>query len=388
MFLIALMLAAQEAPPPVQAEVVITGNRMRDALEKCLARGCPPEEEVDAAMSAAGESFAAGRYEEAKAMLRKAIARNKQYAQRMPGRMSDLYATYADVAEHEGDNEAFRSATRDSVDVLRSTLGPKHPTVVRVSQRVGDMWVKLGNPASADSAYREAADDAKRAGNGDMAAALTFRRAWLALSTGNLTLSRRLLAQIEASHGADARFAGVLAVLRARIAILRGDEDATDALVAALRNAGGAEPVLLKEEPYPAFASGMSSGVNATGGIDISAARNSQLRDSEEILWADIGFWVRPDGKTAEVEILRPVKDGYWAKPLVKHIQGRRYVPAKQGGDGLGTYRVERFTLRPSQGVPTGSRIARRMGERTLHMVDLTRLSQRDSAPPGGEGSP
>lgn len=93
MLLMVLALASQQVGtgrPAVPPDVVITGNRMRDALETCLTRGCPPEEEVNAAMKAGMESFSAGRYVEAKAILRRAISRNRQYAARMPGPISDL----------------------------------------------------------------------------------------------------------------------------------------------------------------------------------------------------------------------------------------------------------------------------------------------------------
>jgi tetratricopeptide (TPR) repeat protein len=378
MLLIILALAGQQAgtqPPAAPQEVVITGNRMRDALAKCLARNCPPEEEVDAAMNAGAESFGAGRYEEAKQILRRAISRNKQYGGRMPGPMSDLYATYADATEHEGDNDAFRQATRESVDVLRRALGPGHPAALRASTRVGDMWVKLGNASSADSEYRDAADDALRAGNTDIAAALTFRRAWLALGAKDFGLSRRLLDQLELSHGRDARFARMLPVLKARIAIARGDAETTDELVAALRGAGGAAPVLLYDPAYPVFDAELKP-----RGKESPMTNTLLLRG--DIRWADIGYWIRPDGKPGEVEILRPAENSAWAKPLVDHIKERRYAPATQNAGDPGTYRVERFTLRPSYGVPTGSHIWQRKGVPTLHIVDLTQLAQSNVGPP------
>lgn len=379
MFLIAVLLAGQQAAVPAApaqpADVVITGNRMRDALDKCLARNCPPEEEVDAAMNAGAESFVAGRYEEAKAILRRAISRNKKYAARMPGPISDLYATYADVTEHEGDNDAFRHATRESIGVLRRTLGPGHPAALRASARVGDMWVKLGNASSADSEYRDAADDALRVGNTDIAATLTFRRAWLALGAKDFGRSRRLLEQLELSHGKDTRFAPMLCVLKARIAIARGDAETTDELVAALRGAGGTAPVLLYDPAYPVFHAELISASKA------SPMTNTLLLRGD-IRWADIGYWIRPDGKPGEVEILRPAMNSVWAKPLVDQIKERRYAPATQNAGDPGTYRVERFTLRPSYSVPTGSHIWQRKGVPTLHVVDLTQLAQRDVGPP------
>lgn len=385
MFAIALMLATQQATPQVQperpVEVVITGNRMREALNKCLARACSPEEEVDAAMNAGAESFAAGQYQEAKDILRRAIARNKKYGDRMPGPLSDLYATYADVTEHDGDTRAFGHATRESVYVLRRVLGPEHPLVTRASARIGDMWVKRGQPQSADSEYKEAAEVARRAGNSDMAAALTFRRAWLAVGSGDKSLSRRLLSQLEQSHGADAQFAHVLRVLKARVAMASGDTQSIDALLSDLQGIGGADPVLVYEPSYPVLDPRTSTGIDPNGGVNVGAAIANAMPARQDAQWLDIGFWVRPDGKPSDVEILRPAKGGDWARPLVKHIGKRRYVPLAQDVRGLGSYRIERFTLRASLDFPTGSRIVQRVGGGTLHVVDLTRLAQRDAAP-------
>lgn len=390
MFLFAVLLIGQQAAaPPLapqapaqQADVVITGNRMRDALNKCLARNCPPEEEVDAAMNTGAESFAAGRYDEAKAILRRAVSRNKSYAARMPGPISDLYATYADVTEHEGDEGAFRHATRESIGVLRDVLGPAHPAVQSLSSRVGDMWVKLGNPTSADTEYREAAGNAARAGNTDLAAALTFRRAWLAVSAQEFGRSRRLLAQLERSHGNDVRFAGLLRVLRVRISIAKGNEDGVDDLVAALRGAGGADPVLIHDPPYPVLDFSALSAISRTGSVDLMGGGAATLGDKGDLAWADIGYWVRPDGRPGDIDILRPVRGAQWAKPLIKYIEARRYVPPKQAAGGLGAYRIERFTLRPAYGSSRGTRLIRRAGMPSLHVIDLTELAQRESGVP------
>jgi len=353
---------------------------MRDALDKCLARNCPPEEEVDAAMNAGAESFSAGRYEEAKSILQRAIGRNRKYAARMPGRVSDLYATYADVTEHEGDKDAFMQATRESVYVLRRELGEGHMASIRAAPRIGDMWVKLDRPDSADGAYHGAAEDAARAGRNDIAGALTVRRAWLALARGNLANARKLAGQVEQAHGGDPRFAPFLQMLKARIAIGEGKDEGTEALVAALRSAGTADPVLVSGPLYPDLDGQMGSGISATGEVDIAAAQANRRLSRPDIRWADIGFWVRPDGRTAEAEILRPAKNSQWARPLLKQITGRRYALGNGGPGGIGVYRVERFTLRADYGLETGSRVRKRTGPSKLHVIDLTRLSERDQA--------
>jgi len=384
-FLAVLMLTMQQAgaPPPPQADVVIVGNRMREALEKCLARNCPPEEEADAAMNAGSESFMNGRYDEAGQILRRAISRNKRYAARMPGRVSDLYATYADVAQHHGNEAAFRRATLESVDVLRDELGQSHPAAIGASSRIGDMWVKLGNARAADDAYRAAAEAASRAGNVNKAAELTFRRAWIALAAGNHAEARRLLGQMERERGGEPRFASLLRVLRARIALAEGVPGAIDALVSAMPQTRRAAPVLVYAPPYPELDASTDSGMSASRGIDISGAQaNTSLNRGGDLRWADIGFWVRGDGRAADIEILRPARGTEWAKALKKQIAERRYAATTDQSGDLGQYRVERFTLRTEIGLATGSRIVTRHGRPTLQVVDLTQLAMRDTGPP------
>lgn len=390
MFLIALLLAGQQAAEQPKArqsdlpsaDIVITGNKMRDALDKCLARNCPPEEEVDAAMNAGAEHFAAGRYNEAVRTLRQAISRNKRYAARMPGPISDLYATYADVAQHFGTEDHFRRATWGSVTVLRKALGDTHPATIRASSRIGDMMVKLGRVEPADGAYRDAAEIAARAGNGDQAAVLTLRRAWLGLATGRYSAARRFLDQVERDRGGDVRFAPLLKVFRARIAFAEGDKDAIETLVAAMRGVGGVEPLLLYAPPYPAFDESLRADVRPGEDTLRSIVSTTAPLDRGGLQWADIGFWVRADGTTGDIDVLRPARRTEWTKPLQKQIARRRYAPAAAQTGDVGRYRIERFTLRSTFGVPTGMHIVMRYGPPTLQVIDLTTLSARDREAP------
>lgn len=368
MFALSLLLAApQAAPAPKPAEtpdVVVVANRMGAALKRCLERNCPPEEEVEAAMEAGAESFVAGRYEEAKKTLRLAISRNAKYAKVIPTKISDLYATYADVAEHEGDETAFIDSTRNSVTVLRRALGEGHPAAIRVSARLGDMWAKLGQPQRADGAYQREAERAARFGRRDLAGMLTFRRAWLALAARDKPHARKLSVQLEREYGQEPVFTPALAILKARLALGDGKDDGTAAFIAAIRQAGMADPLLMREPPYPEF-----------------GPAPMVFGSSRDIVWADIGFWIQPDGTTAGVEILRPAEDGAWARRLFKQIAGRRYSPVEGAETGaMGVYRVERYTLRPAYKVDIGTRIRQRVGPVSLHQVDITKLAAHTEA--------
>ncbi len=368
MFVLSLMLAVpQTAPAPKPAEtqdIVVIGNRMGAALKRCLERNCPPEEEVEAAMEAGAESFAAGRYEEAKKTLRLAIGRNAKYAKVIPVKISDLYATYADVAEHEGDETAFIDSTQNSVTVLRRALGEGHPAAIRVSARLGDMWAKLGQAQRADGAYQREAERAARFGRRDLAGMLTFRRAWLALAARDKPHARKLSVELEREYGRESVFTPALSILKARLALGDGKDDGTEAFVAALRQAGMADPLLISEPRYPEFDD-----------------KPMVFGSSRDILWADIGFWIQPDGTTTGAEILRPADDSAWARSMFKQIAGRRYSPV-EGSDGgeMGVYRVERYTLRPAYRVDIGTRIRQRVGRVSLHQVDITKLAAHTEA--------
>jgi tetratricopeptide (TPR) repeat protein len=361
--------AGSPAVEPVEAreEIVIRGTRMRDALADCLARQCPPGEEVDAAMAAAAESFREGKYLESKATLTRAVARNAQHAAKIPGKMSDLYATLADVAEHEGDNELSRASALRSVTVLRKHVGADHPATLAAAARIGDMRLKLGNTQLAATSYRAAAEAAERAGDDKVAAALGLRRARLAFLDGSPRTALRYLDAVERRYPHDAWLSRQGRILRAQILFRAGDEAGAQRLMAGITTADQPPP-LLAAPPPPSFQSPAEDASRRHGEPSITIT--SAIEASGAIRWVDIGFWIKPDGRTEEVEIVQPGTGTGWAEPLIAYVAGRRYAATDPSGPGF--YRVERYTLRPSYGLDKMSRLKVRNGEPTLHIVDMT----------------
>lgn len=381
---VALLLATvPSGPAHVQktespGEIVVVGTRSRDAYAACLARACPPKEEVEAAMLAAVETFRAGEYEKAKTTLRTSVSRNRRHTAQMPATMADLYATLADVAEHEGDDGLFRTATLESVAVLRRHLGPQHPTTVHATSRIGDMLTRLGHAEGAERAYLAAAEDATRSGNLRLAGELAIRRAWVTFSTGDFRAARRQLDQIAERHAEDMRLRGMVGVMRARILIAEGKDAEAEAAIAALPSSGGAQPSLIFSPEYESFDTARLVPMGLTGEFRVDAT-DGMVDAGSEIRWVDIGFWIRPDGTTEDVAVLRSSKGTDWAAPLIRQVTKRRYGRSDPAGAGF--YRVERFTSRPSYNVPTGSRLARRIGTPTLHSIDLSRTEDPAATP-------
>lgn len=366
----ALLLLAQAASPaPVSSqEIVVIGRRAEQEMAACLARKCPPAEEIEVSLQASVEQFADGRYADARRTLQSAIRRNRDHAAELPGPVSSLYATLATVAEHEGNTNLWRSSARNNVEVLRRHVGEAHSATLREELSFADTLVGLGSPDAAASAYQSVQRKAAESGEPKLAAAAAFRRAWLALIHGRDREAERLADEAVSIGGASDRLMlEAREILRTRIAIRRGDDGAVDALAARLRQSASKTPALLFAPPVE----------------DINPVRAGVAQDpwhDSQIRFADVGYWIRPDGRTAEVEILRNSGLGAWGPGILRQLGKRRYVPLDLEPGHPGIYRIDRFTVRGTIGVPTGSRIARRMGILTIHVIDLTEtVAMRDA---------
>jgi len=179
--LLLLAQVATSATPPTD-DVIVVGHRAEKELAACLARHCPPAQEVEASLQASFEQFADGRYPDARRTLQRAIDRNKRHAATLPGPVSSLYATLATVAEHEGDRRLWRTASRNNLTTLRAQLGEANSATLREELQFADDMVGQGVLNLADDTYAKVQRNAAAAGSTDLAASATFRRAWLALA--------------------------------------------------------------------------------------------------------------------------------------------------------------------------------------------------------------
>lgn len=359
---ILLSVAAQlvtASPQTFEAdEVVVLGRRAEKGLKKCLQRQCPPAEEVEASLQAAVEQFAAGHYADAHRTLQKAIHRNKKHAAQLPGPVSSLYATLATVAEHEGYKSLWKYAARQNVVLLRKHLGATTPaTLTQEIQRADDM-LGLGMPDVAEGIYKKVQRLAVAEDHRTLAAAAIYRRAWLALMRDRYAEADKLAREGATIAGpSQPAMVEVRDVLLARIANRRGDKGAVEALAARLRQSATQTPTLLSAPPVD----------------DINPPPGSSDRfERDPVRWADIGYWIRPNGHTADVEMLRTSGLGQWRVGILRHVGARRYVPLAVDPSSPGIYRIDRFTVRAVFGVPLGSHIPSRMGPLTVHIVDLT----------------
>ncbi|HEX8412286.1 MAG TPA: hypothetical protein VF637_00160, partial [Sphingomicrobium sp.] len=155
-----------------------------------------------------------------------------------------------------------------------------------------------------------------------------------------------------------------------RLAAGQNDDTRIDQLVRAIGHDGVIRPALIWAPPYEPTAIAAAQDAAAKNGLanPISAGSTGV----GPIQWVDIGFWIRPDGRTNKPEILRGSRSTGWAGFLLKQVSARRYTGFSTSSADHGVYRIERFTLRGTYQIPTGSLIRRRVGATRLEVLDLT----------------
>ena len=368
-------LSLQAATP----DIVISGRQLSEAYAACVEQGCPPLRDAQASIAFAEQQFRDGAYLKARHTLMRAISRNKRHAATDPKPVSALYEAYATVSLHDGDLDAFKSAVGEQVRTLRDNLPANDPAVVAAAFATGDMWLAMRKGRSAEISYKAVERQALADGNAVLALQATLRRVRLANARGDTAGAARLMAEAEARPiAADPKLRNLLQVVRLRLAAGQKDNAQIDQLVRAIGRDGSTRPELVWAPPYRPTA--LAAAQDEARKFDLRNPLPARSSDVDPIQWVDIGFWIRPDGKTDEPEILRGSRSTGWAGYLLKQVSERRYTGFSTSSTDRGVYRVERFTLRGTYQVPVGSLIARRGDAARLEVLDLTQPDTSSSS--------
>jgi tetratricopeptide (TPR) repeat protein len=370
---LATAAAAATAPVPEPAAtgdkpIIVTGTPLRQTernLKECLARHCPPNEDIDATLAHAENLFVAGDYKQARTTTLASIGRNSRYAKQFPVDVSDLYRANGRIAAHLGEGHDYEFSTAAMRRILGDSFGHKDTRVIAAELEVASMYASLGRIDRAKQLYDEAEHDAKAIGREDLAGVVRVRAAWLHELQGESWLTRQDLQKIADDPNPGARAARLTAlVLLARLDRLEKKPEKTDALLAELRTHPGKVPALL-----------FSPRIELTGRMvdpehQTMSALSMLPTSGFDDTWVDIGFWVTPDGKVSDAEILRSHGDTGWTAPLLRSVAGRIYSPIS---DPDGTYRVERYTWTSLWEYDrTGTHMRMRSADGRIEFLDLT----------------
>lgn len=373
----ALLVAAPAfAATAEQDTIVVTAKSLKQTeadLAACLARNCPPDEDVRATLAHAENQFVAGGYKGARTTLLKSVSRNRKFGDKYPVPVSDLYRGSARVAAHLGEGSDFQFSTIASRDVLKKGVGPSDPRTLVGDIEVGDMRAKLGFPTEAERIYKSVGERAAALKFSGIVSAIEIRQALLKLS-GDLPTEQKEGRDrlIKFTQGTDPAQRG--ARLAARVLLARtdrktGNDETTKALLAEYAAMGGTQrPTLLAAEPIKQAEAPRGSESEGRTATTQMATKNFEGQ------WFDIGFWITPEGHTSEIEVIR--KNGtedLFVKPVIESIKTRLYAPLKRDPGDPGVYAVERYTMTSFwRDDDTGTRMRQRSPVPRIERMDLT----------------
>lgn len=361
------------------AEIIVTAiplSRSGSDLEACLARQCPPEEDVKATLAHAENQFVAGAYKDARQTLEKSLDRNRRHKAVLPLGVADLLNANANVAAHLGESTIYRHALFERRDTLRDHLPVDDPNTLRAELDLGDSRLKMGYPDEAEQKYLKMERHALDKGRPQIAATARIRYLSLLVLKAQSSpsddwrakLARKEIAKYVANPtpGAE-KYALAGELLELRLDRAMGIQKSTDALIARMIAEGGMErPALL-------YAPTIEQNED-----DILRAERSGNAHHRELManvdkWVDIGFWVNDAGRVEEAEILRNQGSTEWADILLRSIGGRLYVPAaSSSGARQRFFMIERYTRTAGWERKTGSHLRQRASVPRIERLDLT----------------
>ncbi|HEX2764866.1 MAG TPA: hypothetical protein VHM92_13620 [Allosphingosinicella sp.] len=369
-YLLPLLLLGVAAPASAEPgeegqTIVVTAVPVADtepALRECLARHCPPKEDIDATLAHAENLFVGGDYAEARRVARRSIRRNDRHAAALPVDVADLYRAYSRINAHLGDGEPYRRATYAIRSTLKKGLPQDDPRILGADFEIAGMYASMKELDRARRVYEEIEQKATKRGRPDLAATARVRAAWLYELEGYRDLARPALSAVAADKAPAARLARLTAlILLARLDRQEGKDASSNALIESLKGQVGPRPVMLFAPRIK-----IDRGIDPSAGGPVTRLMNG---DNYRDTWVDIGFWVTPEGRVADAEVLRSGSKPDWVKPLMRSIEGRIYSPP---ADPAGSYRVERYTQTALWMQVTGTRLEQRSPETRTEYLDLT----------------
>lgn len=362
-------------------EIVVTARSLKDTesdLKACLARGCPPDQDIKATIAHAENQFVEGDYRNARETIVRSLGRNRKHKGEFPIEVSDLLRANGNVAAHLGESNAYRISVLDMRDTLKAALKPDDYRVFGAEIEVADSRMKLGYLDEASDKYLQIERQALAKKLPQVAAIARLRD--LSLRVQRAESEKTAFRRKEATEAIDAfllqptagaeQFKIVAEVMKSRMDRTAGSTATTDALIARYAALGGTDRPLLLHAAAIEMNEAQAARA-AAGGSDLNR-RGMQVVDKR---WVDIGFWISADGKVDEPEVIRQQGNTDWTDVVIKSIKTRVYAPLKAEKDGTspGIYAVERYTLTAQyEDDVTGTRIRQRSPVAKIERIDLT----------------
>lgn len=373
MLLMPLLAAAAQASPPPESvtvpTIVVVAKRTEKELADCLARKCGVRDDAIASIHHAQAQFANGEYPDARKTLLASINRNRKAEDSRA--MSALWHALARVTLHNGDREEHFRASLKAGSILARAQSVTPAERVRGEIQVADAWAATGESDNAARRYGEIEAAARARGEAELADMMKVRAIAVRSSFDGRPFARLALERLarDGNLSASAR-ASALAIAAS---FQERETPKVAKLLDAIPTQSANGPTVLIYSPRDDFSKQRETVARAVANNDFTLLNLLQPRggDLSSYKWADIGYWVRPDGRVEGAELLRGSRNLDWAKAALKQVSGRRYAPFEAPPGAEGRYRIERVTLTYDHGTPAGSMIRRRAGLPSFRYEEL-----------------
>ncbi|MES3043262.1 hypothetical protein O6U13_07075 [Sphingomonas faeni] len=376
--LVAVMLqAAAAAATPAEAlgndkTIVVVGQRLTSterALAECIARNCPPKEEIDASLAHAENQFLAGDYVASRRTLLKARSRNQKYAKDLPVDVADLIRANGRLASLNGQTNSSRINAIDSLDVLKSGLGKSDPRVLMQRLIVGDNFAKERRIYAAVEVYGKVAKQAADAGLKEVEGLALLRTAVLYGALASVEpaydyQARKAIRRIQDTTDADlAPFREAVVTLERHLQAGNKAHDVEKTELAKTPLAQRTDKAVLVYAPAVTLPERSKSG----SGVVL-------MTGDPEPQWIDVAFMVRPDGTVQDVDVVRQSDNvrGRWIEAVEAALAKRLYRPLAMAADRPGLRRIERYSLIYDVVSAKASNIRVRSNVPRIEATDLT----------------
>lgn len=365
----ALPVAAQDRPDAEEPIVVITATPLAQTqarLAACIARHCPPREDIDASLAHAENQFLAGDYAAARHTLGRSRARNGRYAAELPVEVSDLHRAYGRLSNLDGRLQISRIAQIESIEALKAGLDSNDARVLMQRLMIGDEYARAGRLRAAEDVYRKVARQARKAGELHVLGHAMMRDAVVFGAIASVAPEYRQTAEDKIARIEDsdepqlAGFRDAAKLLRASLAGLEGDLPALEKAIATVNPQKFDKPLLIYAPSYS---------------LEDDLTPNQMMPTSAGAPeWIDLRFRIGADGTVHNVEILRDSGNlgRDWAKSVSRAVAGRRYAPLALPAGSEGVTRVERFSYIHDVMSATHTRIRGRGSRGRLTSLDIT----------------
>lgn len=355
--------------PSRSEDIIVLAKTTAEAqrlLEACLVDHCPPPREIKAALVYASRQMVDGNYAAARNTLLDSRRRNGRFDKDYPVEVSDLHRALNRLSNLDGRQDSARISAVDATDALRAGSSPDDPAMLRQRLMSGNQLAREGRVYGASDIYNDVAATAHKSGEYGVEAQALFNGAALYVTLASINpiytqTARRWIDRIEKRR--EPEFKALrrdLDLMNVSVAALSVSPEARAKIYSEAKPVESGQAILLAEPPLQAVSAGAEL-ASKHGGSGVPE-------------WADVGFWVRPDGSVGNLAIVKQSdpEPGSWLKTKLDAVRERRYAPLLRPANARGLYRVERFSMVHNFLPTTGTRVPRRSSQGEIDTMDLT----------------